>query len=141
MANFNEIFDTVKEKVTQGAQAASQKTKDLTAIAKANDAIKNEESKIRKAETELGKLYYADYTVGSTPEGDAYTPWCEKITEAKAAIEEQKALIEALKAKKEEAAGNEPDVVVEITEADLVEETEDGTAEEAAEETETTEEE
>lgn len=123
MANLNEFFDSVKDKVTQSAQAASQKTKDLTAIAKANMAIKNEEGKIRKAEAELGKLYYADYTAGNTPEGEAYAPWCEKITEAKAAIEEQKAIIEGLKVKKEEPSEEEPDVVVEITEADLVEET------------------
>lgn len=122
MANLNEFFDSVKDRVTQGAQAASQKTKDLTAIAKANMAIKTEESKIRKAEAELGKLYYADYTAGNTPEGEAYAPWCEKITEARAVIEEQKAVIEALKAKKEESDDGEPDVVVDITEADLVEE-------------------
>lgn len=134
MANFNEIFDTVKDKVTQGAQAATQKTKDLTAIAKANVAIKTEEGKIRKAELELGKLYYADYTAGNTPGGDAYTPWCEKITEAKAAIEEQKAVIEALKPKKEEPAAEDPDVVMEITEADLVEDGGDEETEETAEE-------
>lgn len=129
MANFNEFFDSVKDKVTQHAQAASQKTKDLTAIAKANMAIKNEESKIRKAENELGKLYYADYTAGNAPEGEAYGPWCEKITEAKAVIEEQRAIIETLKAKKDEQSAEEPDVVVELTEDDLVEEAGEETAE------------
>lgn len=122
MANLNEFFDSVKDKVTQSAQAASQRTRDLTAIAKANMAIKTEEGKIRKAENELGKLYYADFIAGNTPEGEAYAPWCDKITEAKAVIEEQKAAIEALKAKKEEPAAEESDVVMEITEDDLVEE-------------------
>ena len=132
MANFNETFDSVKDKVTQGAQAAMQKTRDLTAIAKANVAIKTEEGKIRKAEAELGKLYYADYTAGNTPEGEAYAPWCDKITEAKQAIDEQKAIIELLRSKKEEAAGEDggDDVVVDITEDDLVEEPAEKSAEE-----------
>ncbi len=133
MANFNETFDSVKDKVTQGAQAAMQKTRDLTAIAKANVAIKTEEGKIRKAEAELGKLYYADYTAGNTPNGEAYTPWCDKITEAKKAIDEQRAVIELLRSKKEEAPAGAPDdeVVVDITEDDLiVEEQEESAAEE-----------
>lgn len=132
MANFNETFDSVKDKVTQGAQAAMQKTRDLTAIAKANVAIKTEEGKIRKAEAELGKLYYADYTAGNTPAGEAYTPWCDKITEAKKAIDEQKAVIELLRSKKAEAPAGEPgdEVVVDITEDDLVIEDEEESAEE-----------
>lgn len=132
MANFNETFDSVKDKVTQGAQAAMQKTRDLTAIAKANVAIKTEEGKIRKAEAELGKLYYADYTAGNTPTGEAYTPWCDKITEAKKAIDEQKAVIELLRSKKEDASSGESDddVVVDITEDDLVVEEEEESAEE-----------
>ncbi len=132
MANFNETFDSVKDKVTQGAQAAMQKTRDLTAIAKANVAIKTEEGKIRKAEAELGKLYYADYTAGNTPNGEAYTPWCDKITEAKKAIDEQKAVIELLRSKKEEAPAGEPDgeVVVDITEDDLIVEEQEESAEE-----------
>ena len=132
MANFNETFDSVKDKVTQGAQAAMQKTRDLTAIAKANVAIKTEEGKIRKAEAELGKLYYADYTAGNTPNGEAYTPWCDKITEAKKAIDEQKAVIELLRSKKEEPPAGEPDgeVVVDLTEGDLIVEEQEESAEE-----------
>ena len=132
MANFNETFDSVKDKVTQGAQAAMQKTRDLTAIAKANVAIKTEEGKIRKAEAELGKLYYADYTAGNTPNGEAYTPWCDKIYEVTKAIDEQKAVIELLRSKKEEAPAGEPDdeVVVDITEDDLIVEEQEESAEE-----------
>lgn len=134
MANFNETFDSVKEKVTQGAQAAMQKTRDLTAIAKANVAIKTEEGKIRKAEIELGKLFYADYTAGTTPGGEAYIPWCDKITECKRAIDEQKAVIDLLRSKKEDAAAcaeDADDVVVDITEDDLV--AEDSGSEDSAE--------
>lgn len=121
MASFNETFDTVKDKVSQGAQVAVQMTKDLTAIAKANVAIKTEEGKIRKAEAELGKLYYADYVAGETPEGEAYTPWCEKITESKEAIEAQKAIIEELKADIEILRGgkdSEDDVVIDVDDAE-----------------------
>jgi len=115
MANFNELFENIKGKVTQGAQTAVQKTKDTASIAKANMAIRSEEDKIRKAQMELGKLYYKDYIAGEEPDPAEYTPWCEKINESKIAIEDLRQSIEDLKAPK----AADDDDIVEITEDDL----------------------
>ena len=53
-----------------------------------------EESTIRRAYLELGKLYYAER--GMAPEA-AYTALCEKVTQAKINIEENKARIAEVK--------------------------------------------
>ena len=83
MAFFDNI-SSLRDKASEAAQAAAKKTKKLAEIAKANVSIYGEEDKIKKAEAELGKLYYAEK--GAAPDG-AYAAACEKITAAKAAIE------------------------------------------------------
>jgi len=132
MANFNELFENIKGKVTQGAQTAVQKTKETASIAKANMAIRGEEDKIRKAQIELGKLYYKDYIAGEEPDAAEYTPWCEKINESKLAIEDLRQTIEDLKAPK--AGTVDDDDIVEITEDDLASAGEPEDEPEAAEE-------
>ena len=118
MATFNEYFETIKDMAVEGAQTAVKKTKQMASIAKANLAIRTEEDKIKKAQIELGKLYYKDYIVGEDPDPAEYNPWCEKISESKIAIEDLKIAIEDLR-----NAGNDSDddddFVVEITEDDL----------------------
>ena len=59
-----ESFDSLYEKATEAAQYAAKKTKKLAEIAKANLSIYAEEDKIKKAQLELGKLYYRDYVLG-----------------------------------------------------------------------------
>ncbi len=122
MANINEKIENVKGKVTQASGIAIQKAKDMGIIAKSKVAIKTEEDKIKKAQLELGKLYYKDYIAGETPDAAEYTPWCEKINESKLAIEDLKATIDELKKKPEveEAPAKDDEIVVEITEDDLV---------------------
>ena len=108
--SFNECIETIKDKAVEGAQTAVRKTKQLAGIAKANLDIRAEEEKIKKAQMELGKLYYKDYIVGEEPDAAEYTPWCEKISESKIAIEDLKIAIEELRAagaKCEEACGAE----------------------------------
>ena len=63
MAFFDNI-SSLRDKASEAAQAAAKKTKKLAEIAKANVSIYGEEDKIKKAEAELGKLYYRDYAVG-----------------------------------------------------------------------------
>lgn len=96
--NFNESFETAKNFAINTAQAAAKKAKVLAEIAKANVTIYSEEEKIRKAELQLGKLYYRDYAVGEEMDNAEYLPWCEKITESKQRIEELKDAIDDLKA-------------------------------------------
>ena len=55
---FTDSFDSFKEKAAEVAVSAAKKTKQLAEISKANIAIYSLEDKIKKAETELGKLYY-----------------------------------------------------------------------------------
>ena len=88
--NLSENFESVKNFAMGAAQTATQKAKVLAAVAKANVSIYAEEDKIRKAEAQLGKLYYRDYAVGEEMDTAEYLPWCQKIDESKKAIAELK---------------------------------------------------
>ena len=71
---FNESFEAAKNFAVNAAQTAVQKAKVLAAIAKTNVSIYAEEDKIRKAEAQLGKLYYRDYAVGEEMDSAEYLP-------------------------------------------------------------------
>lgn len=110
--NFSENLENARNFAVNAAQTAAQKAKVLAAIAKANVSIYAEEDKIRKAELQLGKLYYRDYAVGEEMDSAEYLPWCEKIDESKKLVAELKDSIDDLKAKMAgdadvEAAANE----------------------------------
>ena len=124
MAFFDSI-DSIREKAAEAAQTAAKKTKKLAEIAKANVSIYSEEDKIKKAQQELGKLYYRDYVVGEEMDEAEYLPWCQQIDEAKQTIADLRDYIEDLKAERVEMPVDD-----EISEADF----EDLDAEEAAEE-------
>ena len=123
-----EFFDTLKEKVSDLAQAGVAKSKRLADIAKLKAANMTEQETIKKAYLEIGKLYYAEK--GSAPEG-GYAAACEKITAAKANIAANNAKLEQLKEKDDEAAAP-ADVVEEDTVSEAV--AEDVTAEDIADE-------
>ena len=55
---FSENFEAAKNIAVEAAQTAAAKAKELAAVAKANISIYAEEDKVKKAEIELGKLYY-----------------------------------------------------------------------------------
>ncbi|MGN1287992.1 MAG: hypothetical protein ACI4XG_15620 [Bradyrhizobium sp.] len=95
--SFQDNFEAISGKVTEAAQVAAQKAKDLAMIARAKMQILSEEDKIKKAEVEIGKLSYRDFSAGAEPERGEYLPWYEKITESRAAIDELKLEIEAIK--------------------------------------------
>ena len=78
---FSENFEAAKNMAVEAAQTAAAKAKELAAIAKANISIYAEEDKVKKAEIELGKLYYRDYAVGEELDTAEYLPWCQKIDE------------------------------------------------------------
>lgn len=125
MATFNDYLETFKGMAVEGAQTAVKKTRQLASVAKANLAIRTEEEKIKKAQIELGKLYYKDYIVGQTPDPAVYTPWCERISESKIAIEDLKIAIEELRNEgcvEDDETVTSDDYVVDITEDDLVSE-------------------
>ena len=101
--NLSENFETAKNIAVEAAQAAARKAKQLAAIAKANVSIYAEEDKIKKAEAQLGKLYYRDYAVGEEMDSAEYLPWCQKIDESKKAIADLKDYIASLRTEEEPA--------------------------------------
>ena len=130
--SWNENFEALKSMATDVAQAAAKKTKQLASEAKASLAIRAEEEKIKKAQIELGKLYYRDFVVGEEPDAAEYLPWCERITESKETIEDLKAAVEDLKT---EEPTQEPELCCEEAAADEASE-EAEAADETGEETE-----
>lgn len=117
MAIFDNL-DTIREKATEAAQAAARKTKQLAEIAKANVSIYSEEDKIKKAQQELGKLYYRDYVVGEELDEAEYLPLCRQIDEAKQTIADLQDYIAELKAQHVDMDTAD---VVEVAEEDFVE--------------------
>ncbi len=90
-------LDTFREKAAEAAQTAVRKTKQLAEIAKANVTIYSEEDKIKKAQQELGKLYYRDYVVGEDLDEAEYLPLCQQIDQSKQAIADLRDYIEEIK--------------------------------------------
>ena len=99
---WSENLGALKSMATDAAQAVGKKTKELASAAKVSFAIRTEEEKIKKAQLELGKLYYRDFVVGEEPDAAEYLPWCEKITESKQTIEDLKASLEEGKTEESE---------------------------------------
>ena len=91
-------FETIKEFAAGAAQTAAKKTRQLATIAKDNLAIFAEEEKIKKAQQELGKVYYKDYVMEEEPDEAEYLPWCEKITQSRKTIEALRIEIEQMRA-------------------------------------------
>ena len=92
----SDSFDNAKNFAIETAQYAAQKTKKLAAIAKLNLAIYAEEEKIKKAERELGVIFYRDYAVGAELDDAEYLHVCKKIEEAKELIAKLQEKIAAL---------------------------------------------
>lgn len=105
--SFTDNFEAAKNIAKEAAQTAAAKAKELAAVAKANISIYAEEDKVKKAEIELGKLYYRDYAVGEEMDNAEYLPWCQKIDESKKLIAELKDYIDDVKAADEAPAAPE----------------------------------
>lgn len=120
--NFTENLEQAKNFAIETAMAAKDKAVQLASIAKANIAIYAEEDKIRKAQQQLGQLYYRDYAVGEEMDSAEYLPWCHKIDESNALIAELRERIEQLRASEEpeaeEAAEETADEAAPAEEAD-----------------------
>ena len=136
--SFTDNFEAAKNIAKEAAQTAAAKAKELAAVAKANISIYAEEDKVKKAEIELGKLYYRDYAVGEELDTAEYLPWCQKIDESKKAIAELKDYIASVRteeAEEPEAENADFDIVVTDDEPKAEEAAEPAAAPEAAEET------
>lgn len=135
--SLTENFETARNIARDAAQTAVEKARELASIAKANLSIYAEEDKVKKAELELGKLYYRDYAVGEEMDAAEYLPWCQKIDESKKLIAELKDYIASTRERageaKDAACGDIDKVVedVEKTAEELAQKVEDA-AEDAA---------
>lgn len=107
--NFTENLENAKNFAVETALAAKEKAVQLASIAKANIAIYAEEDKIKKAQQQLGQLYYRDYAVGEEMDSAEYLPWCNKIDESNKLIAELRDRIEQLRASDKEAETAEPE--------------------------------
>ena len=104
--NFAENLEHAKNFAIETAMAAKDKAVQLASIAKANIAIYAEEDKIRKAQQQLGQLYYRDYAVG-----EEIFRAVNLLDESNALIAELRDRIEQLRASEEpeaEEAAEEP---------------------------------
>ena len=79
---FSDNIDAIKGYAANAAQTAVKKTKMLASVAKANIAILAEEEKVKKAQLELGKIYYKYFILNEEPDQAEYLPLCDKITES-----------------------------------------------------------
>ena len=104
--------NALKDKATDLAQTGAAESKRLAEIAKLKSANLSEESAIKKAYVEIGKLYYE---LNCAAPGEDFAAACEKITAAKANIEANNDRIAELKVKDETEA--EAPVVVAEAEA------------------------
>ena len=121
---FSENFEAAKNMAVEAAQTAAAKAKELAAVAKANISIYAEEDKVKKAEIELGKLYYRDYAVGEELDTAEYLPWCQKIDESKKAIAELKDFLREDEAPAEtEAAPTDDDFEIVVADEPKADET------------------
>lgn len=82
---------------TNVANTAVKQTKTAAAIGKLKLNIAQEEDKMKKAYTELGRLYYRDYENQSEVEIEEYLPWIQRVSDAKVAIEGYNAQVEEVR--------------------------------------------
>ena len=117
------FFDKIKQQAGVAAQAAGnvaqnavQQTKTLAAVGRVKLAIASEEDKMKKAYTELGKLFYRDYEAQTEADMTDYEPWCGKVADAKAQIQRLNEELEKLHAEPQEAPTEEPvsEVAIEL---------------------------
>lgn len=105
-----ELTETGIAKAKELADTGATRAKELTEIGKLKVNNSAEQEAIRKAYSELGKLYYAER--GSAPEA-AYADACQRITDAMARISYNNERIADIK-----AAGQLTDDEVDAVEAE-----------------------
>lgn len=88
------FFDNLGEKLANTGKDVAAKAKEVADITKYKTEIASQESKIKTAYQEIGKIF-AEKTAGEVePE---FVPYLEAITESKLRIEELKAEIQKIK--------------------------------------------
>lgn len=120
------FLDKLKQTANVAAQVAAStadtavnKTKTMASIGRVKLAITSEEDKLKKAYTELGRLFYRDYEAQAEADMTEYLPWCGKAADAREQIQRLTEELEKLKAEskapKEENAAPEAHEAAEET--------------------------
>ncbi len=120
------FLDKLKQTANVAAQVAAatadtavNKTKTMASIGRVKLAITSEEDKLKKAYTELGRLFYRDYEAQAEADMTEYLPWCGKAADAREQIQRLTEELEKLKAEskapKEENAAPEAHEAAEET--------------------------
>lgn len=118
------------------AKNAAKQTRNLASVGRLKLAITSEEDKMKKAYTELGRLFFRDYEAQTEADMEEYQPWIDKIADAKAQIARLNDEIVKVRTEEpaEEAPAEEIQEAAEAAEAaaDAVEETVEEVVETAA---------
>ncbi len=103
------FLDTLKKTAGIAAQVtasaadtAVSKTKTMASIGRVKLAISSEEDKLKKAYTELGRLFYRDYQAQAEADMTEYQPWCDRAADAREQIQRLTQELETLKAEGKE---------------------------------------
>lgn len=102
------------------ADTAVSKTRTVASIGRVKLAISSEEDKLKKAYTELGRLFYRDYQAQAEADMTEYQPWCDRAADAREQIQRLTQELETLKAE-----GKEPKDAPKKPEKEESQETED----------------
>ena len=99
------FLDTLKKTAGIAAQVtvsaadtAVSKTRTMASIGRVKLAISSEEDKLKKAYTELGRLFYRDYQAQAEADMTEYQPWCDRAADAREQIQRLTQELETLKA-------------------------------------------
>ena len=113
------IFDNFRTRASGVAQNAVKQTKAAASVGRIKLALSSEEDKMKKAYTELGRLYYRDYEAGTEAVAEDYQIWIDKIADAKAQIDR---LTEEMAKVRAEAAEPVPAVPAEEPVPEIIDE-------------------
>ena len=109
------FFDTIRQQASGVANNAVKQTKAVASVGRIKLAVASEEDKMKKAYTELGRLFFRDYEAQTEIVMDDYQIWCDKISDAKEQIARLNEEMEKIR------AGIEPEVpAVETEEAPVI---------------------
>lgn len=105
------FLDTLKKTAGIAAQVtvsaadtAVSKTRTMASIGRVKLAISSEEDKLKKAYTELGRLFYRDYQAQAEADMTEYQPWCDRAADAREQIQRLTKELETLKAEGKDTA-------------------------------------
>lgn len=103
------FLDTLKKTAGLAAQVtvsaadtAVSKTRTMASIGRVKLAISSEEDKLKKAYTEMGRLFYRDYQAQAEADMTEYQPWCDRAADAREQIQRLTRELEQLKAEGKE---------------------------------------